>query len=1105
MPNTTTVQLVGVGGQKPYTFQVVSSGGGGTTTITASITGVNSDQLLVDASAKQPGFYTVVVKIIDGASNIAYKIVSVKVLDPSIFSILNENATYEPNSFPAATSILLSQNGGTGTIVWSLIPTVTTLPGVTITGGNTLSFNLTQFGTWTVGVRAIDSLQNVVTKVITVSVASAVVYQLVDGQLEVKIDAPNTKVGTHSFSAVITDATSATITKQFTYQVLSAISDIRIQQAVFDNYWGLNDVTRITFPVLGDFSGFSLGPSTIPIASNGLVATVDPTTNTVSVSGPPTSFRNAEITIPLSIQQGTTSVATVSRQFTLISHNGTTDVGNLACFTRPYLVGDFVSLNPQKPFFNSPSIFKNAAYKVRVQTGSTLPNGLSLDENTGLIYGPVQDANTASSIVEFYDSSNLIHATINITWDIKASQFALIESLPVAQIQQTYNSEITSSSTVPLTAATAYRGRLPAGLGFSIDSGTNSVVISGNPTEAGYFDIWIQATNSSAQVAYIYKRFVVDYISPLVILTDTLQTVTTNIAYTQQLVGFGGVQPYVWSIIAGTLPSGITLNSSSGELSGTTSVGSYDQNLTFQLQDARGVTATAVLELKINNTLRILTPVLPNVVPGQNYSIALQGAGGTPPYTNWAINSGTLPTGISLNSSTGVISGVTTDGSVNETLVIQVTDSAAGTATKSFNLITGAASGMIIDTAGIGAVIRGGPYQGQLRATGTFTAPVSWQIAADTPNALPAGLTLNGGDASNNGVTATVSGATTAVLTNYSVKVQAVDANGQSSLAFMILNSVSGLAVATNALPTGVLNVAYTFTLTANGFNPPFTWTLDGSSPALPSGFSLSSSGVLSGTDISTVYNQHIVVKVTDVLGDTATKSLQLIIQSSSLAIATATIPSITAGHVYTFTLTATGGTPGYTWAVSPASVNTLPAGISLDPATGILSGSSNAVGYSKVITFRVTDSLGGFTDKALNVTVSSGLTLFTGIDYTDTLSTNYLGYVDSGDVSTLNPAPNKSFVVIATGVLATSPAQLQVSVTNSNITATVQSIVSGVATITLSGTGFDNGAAGDNILNISVTDQGVTVSAAFKWKVYDDGVLRIAPASGSFPTLIIT
>jgi len=74
---------------------------------------------------------------------------------------------------------------------------------------------------------------------------------------------------------------------------------------------------------------------------------------------------------------------------------------------------------------------------------------------------------------------------------------------------------------------------------------------------------------------------------------------TTNSYYQYTLSAIGGTQPYSWSIISGNLPSGLTLNSSDGTLSGTpTQTGTF--TFTIQVKDSNNNTSTKQFTLTIN-------------------------------------------------------------------------------------------------------------------------------------------------------------------------------------------------------------------------------------------------------------------------------------------------------------------------------------------------------------------------------------------------------------------------------------------------------------------------------------------------------------------------
>jgi hypothetical protein len=179
---------------------------------------------------------------------------------------------------------------------------------------------------------------------------------------------------------------------------------------------------------------------------------------------------------------------------------------------------------------------------------------------------------------------------------------------------------------------------------------------------------------------------------PLQIVTTSLPAATMSQSYNTTLKAAGGIPPYSWNVSATSqLPGGISLNAQTGTLSGAATVaGTF--NVTVGLKDSAKVPDSASVNLTLQVTssgsqpLQITVASLPAATASQAYSAQLTASGGSGAL-HWSILAGQLPSGISLNTLSGALSGTTTQtGSFAFTAQVQDSSSTPQVATKALTL-----------------------------------------------------------------------------------------------------------------------------------------------------------------------------------------------------------------------------------------------------------------------------------------------------------------------------------------------------------------------------------------------------------------------------------
>lgn len=610
------------------------------------------------------------------------------------------------------------------------------------------------------------------------------------------------------------------------------------------------------------------------------------------------------------------------------------------------------------------SLMGTPPYTYFIGTGN-LPPGLSLDSNTGEISGTPTTAGTYTFNITVSDLNNtscgqafsigIIPSVISLppsnNCSVVISPSTLNDGLVGSPYSQTIIATDANDDTFFYVVSA---GVLPDGLSLDINTGE----ISGTPIKPATFSFDITVTNqipinTNSCVGKQSYTINITNLCPVIFLApSTLPDAMIGVSYNQTFTAQSALPviksaekrtpiksrlsvnknkkplsnatnagAYTFSIFMGTFPPGLSLDVD-GNITGTPTVSGTFDFIVQAIEVSSGCTTEQKYSINVAGcpSLTISPSTLPNGVRGQAYSQQLT----TKSNTNnpiFSISGGQLPAGLSLSRS-GLISGApVVNGGFAFTVV--VTDNAGCTGSQDYKLIIDCTGIKLSGNLTNGTV--GTPYNRTLSASGG-TTPYKFSVIAGS---LPPGLTL---DVSGN-ITGTPTAPGTSTFT-----VMAEDSSGLSSCIgtgdFNITVNCD-IKYSPDTLPSGQLGVAYNQTVTLNGLSQNGFISLAASN--VPPGLTFTSKGNtfnVAGTP-SIAGSYTFTVQANDNSGCGSAKDFTILVIANcpTITVTPSTLPNATVGTVYAQTLTATGGTPAYTFSLGSLP---LPAGLTLTSSGSI-------------------------------------------------------------------------------------------------------------------------------------------------------------------------
>jgi outer membrane protein OmpA-like peptidoglycan-associated protein len=538
-------------------------------------------------------------------------------------------------------------------------------------------------------------------------------------------------------------------------------------------------------------------------------------TTTAKLSG--TVDANSDVTTAISIRWGTRASGTLGNTLavtpTSVSGNTSTTVeANLTGLTHSTTY-DFILRAT-----NSTGTTDSTQYSFTTNADAVPTATLSAPGNT-LLSQPFTVTITFSEVVTGFASGDLSLSGASTNWTAQLAQ------------EVAASSRIFTVEFVPGTG-----GSIPTAGNFTIGLASNKVTDSAGQNNTAATSVTV-ITSSGLLVPDI------TYPSSGVVSGNVNSVLTTVIP-----TNTGGVISS-WSIASPpSLPGGITFSTSTGRFSGTPTETLSSTAFVVTATNATG-SDTATVTMTIGAALIPIISYSPSTISatvGTAISTLTPTNSGYAA-TSWSINS-PLPSGLSFNTSTGVISGTSTATSSSSVYTVTATNS-SGSATTTITVSSSAIAVVVVNTVPNAPTIGTATATGSTTATVTYTAPASdggATITTYTATSSPGSITGSVSQATSG--TISIAGLTSGTTYTFTVIATNSVGNSSPSAASNAITTTSGSTSGLTPTFSAVTTASTGFTVTVTNYSSSYTWSVTVTTPAT---VNLSSSGLITVTGLS--------------------------------------------------------------------------------------------------------------------------------------------------------------------------------------------------------------------------------------------------------------